>query len=199
MGKSKPAIQEKILRYIHQYGQEKGYSPSIRDIMKYMGYRSPRAVSFHLDRMKSKGLVSHEGKARSLLIEGKVENMTVPIFGMIPAGRPERQAELPLGKLEIPPALFSGGIKKNTFALTVHGDSMEGANIFDGDIIIVEPRSPKEGDLVVALIDGENTLKRLVKSKGRYLLRAENPKYPALVPLEELAIQGVAIGIYRKF
>ena len=88
-------------------------------------------------------------------------------------------------------------MRRGGFALRVRGDSMQGARIFDGDLAIVEPRAPKPGDIVVAVIDGETTLKRLVKQKEKYFLRAENPKYPELVPTDELKVQGVVVGVYR--
>lgn len=74
---------------------------------------------------------------------------------------------------------------------------MVGAKIFDGDVAIVEQRPPKNNDVVVALIDGENTLKRLVQQGKRVSLKAENPNYPNLIPADELTIQGVVIGVYR--
>ena len=83
-------------------------------------------------------------------------------------------------------------------ALRVHGDSMEGAGILNGDMVVVEPGEPKPGDIVVALIDGENTLKRLVRKGGRACLASENPRYPDLVPAAELTVQGVVTGLIRR-
>jgi repressor LexA len=84
-----------------------------------------------------------------------------------------------------------------TFALRVRGDSMTGAQIADGDLVIVEGRKPNPGDIVAALIDGETTLKRLVFEDDRYFLKAENPKYPDLLPASELLIQGVVRAVVR--
>lgn len=171
--------------------------------MKHLKFASPRSVSYHLDRMEIAGLIKNAGKARSLqvacVVEDRPDNPMIPVYGPIRAGHPELQSQLPLGMLEIPPALFSSGVQKKGFALTVKGDSMEGAGILDGDLVIIENSQPREGDIVAALIDGESTLKRLVKKNGTSYLKAENPKYRDLIPAAELVIQGVAVGSYRKF
>jgi repressor LexA len=92
------------------------------------------------------------------------------------------------------------GIPRNakTFALKVRGNSMIDAHICSGDVVIMEFREPRKGDIVAALIDGETTLKRYVVEKGRPFLRAENPDFPDLVPARELVIQGVMIALLRN-
>ena len=95
----------------------------------------------------------------------------------------------------------SANVSKNgrTFALRVRGDSMIGAHIVDGDIVILEDRKDvQNGDIVAALIDGETTLKRYVVEHGRPYLKAENPRYPNLSPARELKIQGVMVSLVRK-
>jgi repressor LexA len=88
---------------------------------------------------------------------------------------------------------------RGTFALRVRGDSMIGAHILDGDIVILEDRKEvQNGDIVAALIDGETSLKRYVVDHGRPYLKAENPRYPDLVPARELKIQGVMVSLLRK-
>jgi repressor LexA len=92
-------------------------------------------------------------------------------------------------------------VQKNrgTFALRVRGDSMIGAHIVDGDMVILEnAKDVHDGDIVAALIDGETTLKRYVVERGRPYLKAENPRYPDLVPARELKIQGVMVSLLRK-
>lgn len=84
-----------------------------------------------------------------------------------------------------------------TFALKVRGDSMRGAGVLDGDVVIMEFRDPKHGDIVAALIDGETTLKRYVLRDGQPYLRAANPKFPDLIPARELVIQGVQVALLR--
>jgi repressor LexA len=90
--------------------------------------------------------------------------------------------------------------KRGSFALRVRGDSMKDAAILDRDIVVVEAcPQPKQGQIVVALIDGESTLKRLVQSKGRWYLKAENPAYPELIPKADLVIQGVVRTVIRQY
>jgi len=84
-----------------------------------------------------------------------------------------------------------------TFALRVCGDAMINAGIFEGDTIILEFKEARNRDVVAALVDGATTLKRYVVQRGKPYLRAENPKYPDLIPAQELVIQGVAIALYR--
>ena len=193
-------VQEKIVTFIRRYLHQHGYAPSIRDIMHHCGFKSPRAVSFHLEKLERGGVIQRDRKARSILLNDLPSAMTIPVFGTIPAGFPETVAEdrKTLGELAIQPGWFGVGMRRGGYALRVRGDSMQDVRIFDGDLAIVEPRAPKAGDIVVAIIDGENTLKRLVRQKDKYFLRAENPKYPELIPTDELKVQGVVVGIYRS-
>ena len=85
------------------------------------------------------------------------------------------------------------------FALRVRGDSMIDASILDRDIVFLTPREARPNDIVAALIDGESTLKRYLVQRGRPFLRAENPRYPDLVPATELVIQGVMVGLLRAW
>ena len=91
------------------------------------------------------------------------------------------------------------GLRHGTpvYALRVRGDSMTGAAILDGDIVFLTPREPRPRDIVAALIDGESTLKRFIRHEGRTCLRAENPRYPDLLPAVDLTIQGVMVGLLR--
>ena len=83
------------------------------------------------------------------------------------------------------------------FALKVRGESMTGAGILSGDVVVLEFREPRNGEVVAALIDGETTLKRYVVQCGKPFLKAENPRFPNLIPAQELVIQGVQVGLLR--
>ncbi len=192
------ASQQKILGMIREYWNRHGFGPSVRDLMKLCRYRSPRAVTFHLEKLEENGLIESDGKARTLRLKGITAPVRVPIYGSIPAGFGEVQSQLPLGELEVPAAVATAGVRAHGFALKVRGDSMVGAGIYEGDLAIVEQRQAKPGDIVVALIDGQSTLKRLVKRRGGFALIAENPKYPVLTPSENLEVQGVVVGLFRK-
>jgi repressor LexA len=122
--------------------------------------------------------------------------LKLPLLGIIPAGPQELQSQLPLGELAIEGGLACAGLPSHAYALRVKGNSMVGAGIHDGDTVAVAQQPAKDGDIVVALIDGQSTLKRLVKKGERAYLRAENPACPNLIPAEELVIQGVVMGVH---
>jgi repressor LexA len=121
----------------------------------------------------------------------------VPLLGSIIAGRPEFQEGRMDTCIDIDPTTLRLPKNARTFALKVRGDSMRNAAILEGDIVIMEFREAKHGDIVAALIDGETTLKRFVVQNGVPYLRASNPKYPDLIPARELVIQGVLIALLR--
>jgi repressor LexA len=123
----------------------------------------------------------------------------IPLFGSIPAGFADERKQEARGCVTID--IGTLGIKPTTrtFALEVRGDSMIGRHILDGDVVVVEHgQTPRNGDVVAALIDGESTLKTYMTDKGKAYLRAENPRYPKLVPAGELVIQGVMVALIRK-
>jgi repressor LexA len=123
----------------------------------------------------------------------------IPLFGTIPAGFADERKQEAKGCVTID--IGTLGIKPSprTFALEVRGDSMIGRHILDGDVVVVEHgQTPRNGDVVAALIDGESTLKTYMAEKGKPYLRAENPRYPKLIPAGELVIQGVVVALIRK-
>jgi repressor LexA len=123
----------------------------------------------------------------------------VPVYGSIAAGFAETTEQQEEDTVSIDATTLGLGRNKGIFALKVRGDSMINAGIHDGDVAILENREPQAGAIVAALIDGETTLKRLVHQRGRYYLRAENPKFPDLIPLAELTVQGVLVALVRKY
>ena len=121
----------------------------------------------------------------------------VPLLGSIIAGKPDAVDSRMDGCIDIDPTTLRLPKNARTFALKVRGDSRRNAAILEGDIVIMEFREAKHGDIVAALIDGETTLKRFVVHNGVPYLRASNPKYPDLIPARELVIQGVLIALLR--
>ena len=111
---------------------------------------------------------------------------------------PSESSEWSGSKLGVDLAAFGVASQAEVFAVTVMGDSMIGAQIADGDTVLLQKRVPKNGEIVAALIDGESTLKRYLVDHGEPFLKAENPLYPDLLPAAELVIQGVMIGLLRK-
>jgi len=198
-------IQRKVFEYVSEELLVGRAGPSYREISAHFGWTSLGSVGGHIAAIVRKGwLLSEPHKARSLQLPKSKRRphrstRAIPIRGSIPAGRPDDRRQESSGFTSI--GIETLGTKPSplAFGLEVTGDSMIGKHIAPGDVVIIEPRSnPKNGDVVAALIDGETTLKTLVMRGGKTYLRAENPKYPNLVPADELVIQGVAITLVRK-
>ena len=127
------------------------------------------------------------------------EIVSVPIYGAFPAGRPVDATQEQEGCVLIDIDTLGIRPSARTFGLKVQGDSMIGKSIIDGDIVIIEHGvQPRSGDVVAALIDGQVTLKTFILQQGKPYLRAENPRYPNLIPQEELQIQGVMVALVRR-
>jgi repressor LexA len=193
--------QRNILDFIQREQREKGITPSTREIQNHFGFASQTSVMQYIVTLERKGFLDrHARKARALITPvQKVRITDVPIYGQIPAGMSALTEQTIEGHVSLD--RHSANISKNrgTFALRVHGDSMIGAHIVDGDIVILEDsKDVHNGDIVAALIDGETTLKRYVTEHGRPYLKAENPRYPNLIPARELKIQGVMVSLVRK-
>lgn len=193
--------QQQVLDFIQSYHRQQGVSPSLRDIQAHFGLASPFGIKRHVDALTEKGALRRlEGKARGLLPTAEIRRTTltdVPLYGTIPAGLPVAAEQEPDSYIGVDTA--SLGLRPNTrlFALRVRGDSMINASILEGDVVFLTPREPRPQEIVAALIDGESTLKRYLLQRGRPFLRAENPRYPDLLPAQELLIQGVMVGLLR--
>lgn len=197
--------QLQVLDFVQKTAQDGRPAPTLREIAAHFGFASTRAAADHLVALKRKGaLESEPGKARSLravsaLLPLRQRVVDIPLFGSIPAGYAQNREQEPEGCVSVD--VGSVGIKptRNTFALRVCGDSMIGRHICDGDIVILEHGpDPRPGQVVAALIDRKSTLKTFVLKNGKPFLKAENPRYPDLLPSEELMIQGVMRGLLRK-
>ena len=196
------ARQEEVLNFIRKQQQRTGYPPSSREIQSFFGFQSQTAAMNHLRALEKKGVIRRTpGKARSAVdpsLRLPRGLKPVPMLGEIPAGMPVEGAELSESSVGIDLGVFGIRNSAEVFALKVRGESMSDAQIADGDTIILQKRTPKNGDIVAALIDGETTLKRYVVEKGQPFLKAENAAYPKLIPAAELAIQGVMFGLLRR-
>jgi repressor LexA len=193
--------QQQILDFLQDEMNRSGIMPSTREIQEHFGFASQTAAVNHLKALQKKGAVQRlPGKARAVALPSMLNRepmLDIPLYGQIAAGMPETIDQEPEGKLTIDAA--SLGVRGNaqSFALKVRGDSMIDAHIVDGDTAILEAREPRNGDIVAALIDGETTLKRYLVQRGKPFLRAENERYPDLIPARELVVQGVLIGLLR--
>ncbi len=196
------ARQQEVLDFIRQQQQQTGFPPSSREIQAHFGFQSQTAAMNHLRALERKGVINRTpGKARSAvdpnfrLLAGL---RTIPVLGQIPAGMPSETSERSEANLGVDLAAFGVTSRAEVFALKVRGDSMIGAQIADGDTVLLQKRIPRNGEIVAALIDGESTLKRYLMDHGEPFLKADNPLYPDLLPASELIIQGVMIGLLRK-
>jgi repressor LexA len=177
--------QKSVLDFIQREQREKGITPSTREIQNHFGFASQTSVMQYIAALITPAM--------------KVRITDIPIYGQIPAGMSALTEQTIEGHVSLDARSANAQKNRGTFALRVRGDSMIGAHIVDGDIVILEDtKEVHDGDIVAALIDGETTLKRYVVERGRPYLKAENPRYPDLVPARELKIQGVMVSLIRK-
>jgi len=198
--------QEGVRKFIDSELKAGKPCPSRREIAAHFGFASHNAAACHLNALIKKGiLIAEQGKVRALRLAETFPGVRrpvtaeIPLFGSIPAGFGDDREQEPDGCVVVDISSIGFKPTRNTFALRVVGDSMTGKFICDGDIVILEHGAdPRNGEIVAALIDRKTTLKTFVQKGGKRYLKAENPKYPNLVPSEELVIQGVFKGLIRK-
>src|SRR5437763_7042791 len=193
--------QKRVLDFIQAEQRDKGVTPSTREIQTHFKFASQTSVMQYLAALERKGFLQrHANKARALITPLQKQRIhDVPIYGQIPAGMASLTEQDIEGHVSLDTRSANVSKSHGTFALRVRGDSMIGAHILDGDVVILEQsKEVHNGDIVAALIDGETTLKHYVVDHGRPYLKAENSRYPNLIPARELKIQGVMVSLVRK-
>ncbi|MGE0614030.1 MAG: transcriptional repressor LexA [Bacteriovoracia bacterium] len=189
--------QAKVLAFIENEITRAGRPPTLRDIAKHLGLRAVGTVQDHVAALLRKGfLQKEEGTVCGLRPSYHSEARAIPILGMVPAGNPIEAIPDALGSLTVPAHKLRGEL----FALKVKGDSMIDAGILEGDLVVVKKQSQADhGQIVVAMLDGEATVKRLDKAKGRLRLLPENSRYAPieLDPTRDNVIQGVVVSVQR--
>lgn len=204
-GKITPKQQE-ILEFLKESILNRGYPPAVREICEAVHLKSTSSVHSHLETLEKNGYIRRDPtKPRAIEIIDDSFNLTrrelvnVPIIGTVTAGEPILAVENIEGYFPIPPEFVHN---KQTFMLTVRGDSMINAGIFSGDYILVE-ESPtaSNGDIIVALIEDSVTVKRFYKENGYIRLQPENDHMePIIVPQgTPCSIVGKVIGLFRSF
>lgn len=202
--------QAEVLEFIRKHQEREGYWPSVRDVQAKFEFRSTNAVVGHLRALEAKGaLVRVPGQARAFrtlparaskpVVAAAEEGdnvVEIPVFGSIAAGFPVGVDDAQeVGRVRVDAQTGA----RVPFALRVRGESMIDAGINDGDTVVIETRPPRDGEIVVALIDGQSTLKRFIRpAEGTPFLRSENRAFPVMHPVEELIIQGVATAVVRR-
>lgn len=183
---------EQIINYVNQFVQENGYAPSVREIGEAVGLRSTASVTYHLRALEEKGILRSTGaKGRKRAIGTASRPGEIPVIGMVTAGMPILAVENRDGSLPWK--------DPSCFALRVRGESMIGAGILDGDKVIVRPQqTADDGQIVVARIGDEATVKRLRRRDGQVWLMPEND---AFSPIDgsEAEILGIVKGVVREY
>jgi repressor LexA len=195
--------QKEILEYLNDYIDREGYAPTIEEIAEHFSLRSLATVHKHLTNLQDKGLIRRAwNRSRALELvptEVKVEAVELPLLGRVAAGSPIEAIDAS-ETIFVPENMIG---RQETYVLQVKGDSMIEEQIRDGDYVIVENRrSADDGEMVIALLDGENvTLKKLYREgRGKVRLQPANARLqPMLVDQDRLRIQGVVIGVLRKY
>lgn len=186
--------REEILAFLQEFSAENGYAPSVREIMQAVGLKSTASVHYHLDALNKSGAINMDGsKNRAISVPGSAKKPgQIPVVGVVAAGVPILAVENIEGYLP-----WEGD--DECFALRVKGDSMIEAGILPGDKIIVRPQQTADnGDIVVALLEEEATVKRLSRKDGKIWLLPENPNY-APIDGTNAAILGKVRGVVREY
>ena len=182
-----------IVDYVNHFIQENGYSPSVREIGAAVGLRSTASVSYHLQALQDKGLLASPGaKGRKRAIVTTTRPGQIPVVGVVTAG-------LPILAVENQEGSMSWDGDPNCFALRVRGDSMINAAILSGDLVVVRPQqNADDGQIVVARIGDEATVKRLRRRHGEIWLMPENDNY-APIDGTEAEIIGIVKAVVREY
>jgi repressor LexA len=194
--------QQKLLTYILDSIRDAGRPPTVREICHAFGYRSTGTARDHLHALEIKGhLKKLPGKSRGLVPRNwpnilRAQFPPMPILGRVPAGGPLLAEENIEGTLD----LSEGFAGQKVFALKVHGDSMIEAGICEDDLVVVRAQNHAEpGEIVVAHVDGESTVKRLARRNGKLWLQPANPRYEPIPVEGDTRVLGKVIGVIRSY
>lgn len=197
--------QEKVYSFIVEKIKQLGYPPSLREIGAMMKI-TPNAVRGYLDALVKKGYIERDSIARGIRViktldkgtsvGGNGNTITLPIVGNVQAGLPILAIENIEGEVSISRDLRKG--LEDCFLLRIQGDSMVGDHILEGDLAIVKPQDTAEnGEIIVALVNGEATIKRFYREKDRIRLQPANPLYESIYVESNFKVQGKVIGLIR--
>lgn len=195
--------EREIYNYILNAIKNEGYSPSVRDICNALNMKSTSTVHTYLERLERKGMIQKEsGKSRTLRIENEgihsSSTVRVPILGKVAAGMPILAVENYEGYIDFPRP-NSSVTSNDMFALRIQGDSMIEAGILDGDLIVVEKRTTAEdGDIIVALVDDEATVKTFYREADCFRLQPENRTMEPIY-VRELLVLGKVVASMRFY
>jgi repressor LexA len=203
--------QKRILRYIDRFREKNGFPPTLREICKQFGISSTNGARYHLHRLREMGYVEISPyRSRGVKRRGETSRLPrgtyrLPVLGRVPAGATDYAApDIREGDVIIDPQFFGRRGNVDLFGLRVKGDSMIEAGIHHGDVVIVHPQpTANDGNVVVARVDDEATVKRFHREGKRILLEPANPAYDPIVisgedaDRHEVALLGVVVGLIR--
>jgi len=195
--------EKEIYEYLTEAIRRDGYSPSVRDIQNALGIKSTSTVHAYLSRLEKKGYIQKEqGKSRTLRVESlssePQKTVKIPILGRVAAGSPILAVENHEGYIDFP-TMNRAQAYGEMFGLRIQGESMIDAGIMNGDIVVVKKENyAQNGDIVVALVDDEATVKRFYKENGRFRLQPEN-KTMQPIYVNEVYILGKVIAVIRYY
>lgn len=198
-------VQREMFEYIKSNYEQRGFPPTIREIGKRFGITSTNGVRHHLAVLTNAGLIEREaGKFRGIrMVTESMRDFrsvgSLPVMGQVAAGLPSLAAEDIECEVKIDKTLFGVGSGEEVFGLRIHGDSMRDAGILDGDIAVIRKQeTAQDGDIVVALVEDEATVKRYRHGNGTVLLEPENPEYQPIIVTHDdgrFAIIGKVVGV----
>jgi repressor LexA len=192
--KEKRTLQT-VRNLITAFFRENRRMPSFGEMVDLLGVRSKSVVNFWVDKLIEADIVEKDDKGR---LTFKKSAFAIPMAGSVQAGFPSPEEESLCDIMSIDEYLISR--PDSSFLLKVSGDSMTGEGIMEGDLVVVEKgRQPRNGDVVIAEVDGEWTMKYFRKQGRQVILEAANPKYPIIRPKSELRLGGVVTAVVRKY
>lgn len=193
--------QQQVLDFINAYHNEHGSPPTLREISDGLGVKGTATAIAHLNALEKKGYLQRRSGSRGISVPSLMSSSaSVPLLGTVRAGLPELATEDVEGYIGLDPSWVRGS---GCFLLRVKGDSMIDAHICSGDLALIRPQpSAENGQIVVALIDGEATLKRFYKEKGHIRLQPENRTMEPIIIKEgqaDTVIAGILLRIIRSY
>lgn len=200
MGTTLNVQEKRVFDYLKEQIREKGYPPSIREICAALDFKSTSSVHQYIARLAEKGYIDKgDLKTRAIKIVGDEPTISIPIVGKVAAGEPILAQENIEDYFSIGESFFSqSDLKNETFVLKVQGESMINAGINNGDYIIVsKENTARNGQIVVAMIDGNATVKTFYKEKDHVRLQPENDTMEPII-VKDVQIVGKVVGLFRK-
>jgi SOS regulatory protein LexA len=186
---------QSVSKQIGHFFQENRRMPSYQEMLDILSVRSKSVVHFWVNKLIAGGLLERDEKSHLSLTR---QSFAIPMVGSVQAGFPSPEEEVLSDLISMDEYLITK--PESSFLLKVSGDSMTGAGIMEGDMVIIEKgRNPKTGDIVIAEVDGDWTMKYFQKKGKQIVLEAANPKYPDITARTELRIGGIVTAVIRKY